>query len=522
MLSPHIFSHFYSVRVQQSIAEVMTWSQRVGSNPIFVFDDQADIYLGYVSPSTLQKNEGGRSLRDIVQHCPILRSETLHLDLQSYDNYDVFLVADTQGICGWCDRNSLSSSFEPAAPPATWQEQLSRFSPWLAHIARAAAETNCRISLVGGAVRDILSHKEALDLDFLVQGSVYALVDLLVKRFQGSCTKEALFEAAHWTTPDECTFDFTVARQEWYASPAELPQTQHGTLRDDILRRDFSINALVLRVHPDGRGDIIDAVNGIQDLQQKKVRVLHKQSFQDDPTRIFRAARYAGRYHLTLSPQTRHLMEQSLAERSLFLLSQPRLGKELQRIFEEANPVSCWQNLIDWSVIAHLFPTSAIELDPVWKIWKQHNSERLPISFSRLCWLHIAHTLSSSQDWIELIAPIKGGKKLWTEHAAKLRGKREQLSRSQSKADWGEVFDKSISELSVYLSLWYPKAVSWWFEHGQHQKTPLTGYTLIQAGCPRGPLIRKALLAAQRSAWLGESESIQNQKAFRVWNSSAQ
>jgi|GEM_PF-3843663 len=527
-LSPHIFSHLYTAKPYLKIEEITIWAEKIGKNPIFLEKEQTTEtpeFHGYILPSSLAQHDQKTQLIEIVQTCPTLSLQTLQVESEQKERHDIFLVRDAKGICGWCDRISLSQKFAPKALPKNWNQELGTFLHWIHRIAETADEVGCRVSLVGGAVRDILYKKQVKDLDFLVQGSVFSLVDALVKKYQGMCTKEPLFEAAHWSTPDRCTFDFTIARREWYPQPAQLPQTQHGTLRDDIMRRDFSINALVINLKADGSAYLIDAVNGIADLQKGELRVLHPQSFSDDPTRIFRAARYASRYNISLERNSLSYLQKVLEDGTLQKLSTSRLGKELQRIFEEADPSQCWKKLRTWKVISYLFPATDIDISDVQQAWITLEQQQLlpsATSFSKLCWLHLAHHLSSAPKWLPLMSGIKGGKKLWTEIASDLGFRKQALNEQTSYAEWGETLYRLSPEAIIYLYLWHPKAVVWWLKTGQSLVIHINGSDLIQAGCPQGPLIRKALLAAQRSAWLGENTQTQLQKAKLVWTETSQ
>ena len=141
ILSPHIFSHFYTARADQKLLAVREWSQKLGTNPIFVLPSNGNIPIGYVHPKTIAQCHEDTLLGDIIQTCPILHAQSIHTDASCYENNDVFLVRNENGICGWCDKTSLSSDFHPKTLPENWNEHLGIFSPWLFHIATAAKES---------------------------------------------------------------------------------------------------------------------------------------------------------------------------------------------------------------------------------------------------------------------------------------------------------------------------------------------------------------------------------------------
>ena len=186
----------------------------------------------------------------------------------------------------------------------------------LRQVAALSAHLGLPAYLVGGFVRDALLKQPINDFDLVVEGDAVKLGRALVKQFGGRLTVHAPFKTAAWFLPvgvgsrygteehrpystPESTIDFIdliSARSETYARPAALPTVKLGTLADDLRRRDFTINALAVRLDGDHFGELSDPLGGRADLQRGLVRVLHSNSFVDDPTRLLRAVRYAERY----------------------------------------------------------------------------------------------------------------------------------------------------------------------------------------------------------------------------------
>lgn len=147
------------------------------------------------------------------------------------------------------------------------------------------------------------------------------------------------------------SIDLATARQESYARPAALPQVQPADIYTDLARRDFSINAMALCLAP--QQDVwLDRYNGQQDIQKKQLCVLHPHSFQDDPTRLFRAARYAARFGFCLAPETFDLIPTGLPH--LTSLSGERIKYELELIFQEPEPEHAIALLQDWQIFRAL------------------------------------------------------------------------------------------------------------------------------------------------------------------------
>jgi len=128
--------------------------------------------------------------------------------------------------------------------------------------------------------------------------------------------------------------DVATARREKYRQPGALPSVEPGRLKDDLLRRDFSINAIAVDVLS---GEFHDPANGVHDIESRHVRVLHEQSFIDDPTRIFRALRLAARLGFTLEAQTAELLHDAVAHGALATVTRERLWRELFLAMDEAD-----------------------------------------------------------------------------------------------------------------------------------------------------------------------------------------
>ena len=152
------------------------------------------------------------------------------------------------------------------------------------------------------------------DLDFTIIGDTIKTAHMLLEQFGGALQTEALFGAAHWTTPTGERIDLTTGRAERYERPGNLPSVCAAPLRQDLQRRDFSINMMALHINPGKWGELVDIQGGLKDLSQKQLRVTSGLSFTDDPTRLFRAARYAARLGLTLHTDTADQLNQALKQ----------------------------------------------------------------------------------------------------------------------------------------------------------------------------------------------------------------
>ncbi len=193
------------------------------------------------------------------------------------------------------------------------------------------------VYLVGGPVRDALLGSPLLDLDFSVVGDAISLGKRLAERAGGKLTAHPQFGTAT-VFISGCRVDLVTARREEYPRPGHLPQVTPGGIEDDLARRDFTINALALRVWPES-GDLLDPMGGLNDLESGTVRVLHVNSFVDDPTRMFRAVRYEQRFHFRIDDDTLMLMASAISLGLMDTVSGDRWMHEIDRILEEADPV---------------------------------------------------------------------------------------------------------------------------------------------------------------------------------------
>ncbi len=188
-----------------------------------------------------------------------------------------------------------------------------------------------RAWLVGGPVRDLLLGRPVTDLDVVVEADAVALA----ARLPAEILKSTAFLTATVRWPDGETWDLATARTETYRAPGALPVARPTELAHDLLRRDFTINGLALSLSPEEWGAVTDVAGGVLDLRFKQIRVIHPNSFRDDPTRLFRAVRYAARLGFRMERVTRSLLDRALRSRLVDKLTPDRLRHELERSWSE-------------------------------------------------------------------------------------------------------------------------------------------------------------------------------------------
>ena len=224
---------------------------------------------------------------------------------------------------------------------------------------------------VGGFVRDLLLGQPNFDVDLVVEGDAIRLAQALAQRFGGRVRSHRRFGTAKWILPESLTLtnddgttyagselpeslDFVTARTEFYEHPTALPTVERSSIKQDLHRRDFTINTLAVRLTPDHWGELLDFYGGRKDLADGMIRVLHSLSFVEDPTRILRAARFEQRFAFRIEPRTEELIAGALD--LLDRVSAERVRHELELILAEAEPERALCRLGELNVLARLHP----------------------------------------------------------------------------------------------------------------------------------------------------------------------
>lgn len=203
----------------------------------------------------------------------------------------------------------------------------------LRRLGDAAANEGVELWLVGGPVRDALLGRPVLDLDLTSEAPAAGLGPRLAERIGGTCGSQSQFGTVKLRLSGR-TLDLATARAEMYPHPASLPViVGDAAITDDLARRDFGINAMAASLHPNRFGELLDTQGGVADLDAGVVRVLHAASFRDDPTRMFRAARYVSRLGFRLGAATRGRLRRNRAY--VRALSAARVRREIERILAE-------------------------------------------------------------------------------------------------------------------------------------------------------------------------------------------
>jgi tRNA nucleotidyltransferase (CCA-adding enzyme) len=193
--------------------------------------------------------------------------------------------------------------------------------------------------LVGGTVRDILLGEESFDVDIAVEGDAIAFAYALARTLGGRATPHERFGTAIVSYGDGERIDVVTTRTEFYDAPGALPTVERAELREDLFRRDFTINAMAASLTVNDIGRLVDPFGGRADLDARVLRVLHNLSFIDDPTRIFRGIRYEARYGFRFDEHSARLVRACIEMGLVGDLSSARLRDELVALLEDPGAV---------------------------------------------------------------------------------------------------------------------------------------------------------------------------------------
>ncbi len=217
----------------------------------------------------------------------------------------------------------------------------------LKKIGEISNRLNIRSYVVGGFVRDLFLNKETKDIDIVVEGDSILLAQEIKKEMNVNIHIYPNFKTCTINYPDGLRIDIASSRREYYKEPASLPKVEIShSLREDLLRRDFTINTLAISINKNSFGKLIDLLGGYKDLKEKRIRVLHKLSFIDDPSRIMRAIRYSSKLKFKIEKETKNLIISTIKTGLFTDARNTRIKEELFMILGDKDTAICGLKLM--------------------------------------------------------------------------------------------------------------------------------------------------------------------------------
>jgi len=368
---------------------------------------------------------------------------------------------------------------------------------------RLADKSDIRVYLVGGIVRDLMLGRPSIDIDIMAEGDAVRLARQLAEKLGARLTVHRAFGTASLKI-DGYGVDLATCRSEDYLCPGALPLVRPGSIRDDLRRRDFTINAMAVCINTPNRGDLTDLFGGRQDLAKGLVRVLHDKSFQDDATRMMRAVRYEQRLGFRLESSTLRLLRRSLD--MLDTISSDRLKHELMLWLDESRPERIIRRAGQLGILGKLHPALAWDLTMSTAFRRAASGDA--IAMSRLCFCLLVYSLNE-EELYELLGRLNltGSRlDLLCHQSLELKGKRGELDRPAIKRSAIYFTLREYDTTAVQANRYYAKApalrrnLGLYIDRLQQVKTSLGGNELLKLGVREGPqvgAVLKKLLAAR-------------------------
>ena len=422
------------------------------------------------------------------------------------------------------------------------QDRLPPEAKNLLHLAgQLGRDLGLPVYAVGGFVRDLLLNRANQDIDLVVEGNGIALAKALaaqlggrVREHQEFLTSVVIFNDAKGR---ESRIDVATARLEYYEYPAALPVVELSSIKMDLYRRDFSINALAVRLDSTPFGQLVDFFGGQRDIKERMIRVLHTLSFVEDPTRCLRAVRFEQRYDFRIGAGSEKLIKNALGLKLMDRLSGPRLFHEFKLICDEDNPLACLERLDQLGILPAIAPHLAFTPG------KKNILEKLQ---DMLSWYRLLYFEKMPQPWLVYFLGLCHGLPYGEtsilyrrmglpenkrndilgqrELMRTVRGRLENQKKRQDEQDvtvsalYGMLAPLSLESLLYLMAETsheeLQKKLSRYITQWRHEKVDITGKDLKSMGLVPGPLFSHILRTVLQAKLDGETPGREEQLAL--------
>ncbi|OGI02685.1 MAG: hypothetical protein A2Y25_11080 [Candidatus Melainabacteria bacterium GWF2_37_15] len=398
---------------------------------------------------------------------------------------------------------------------------------------KVADEANIPIFLIGGIVRDIIISRKNFDVDITVQGNAVEFAKLVQEKCPGICQVKEIHDAFKTAkiqfilndNGDECVkIDLASTRKESYPCPACLPVIEKigCELYEDVIRRDFTINSMALSLNQNSFCQLIDYLSGYSDIHQGLIRILHHNSFIDDPTRIIRALKFSVRFGYKLDDETQKLMHECLNSRRFDNLAGERVKLELKQALN-INNAEVLTRFINENIYRLVDTELEIppNIDDLSKKCEQTVKENMGFLYTdENIWLIYLGVLLLSRETLEKLYMSNQEQEIVI-NADMLAQKKHTLASAKTRFEVYEFFEKSrIESILAFLTKNYDlkDKVDLYLNELQDITLSINGDTLIKMGMQPGPnfgkLLREALRAKINGKIITHEEEIEFAKSF--------
>jgi tRNA nucleotidyltransferase (CCA-adding enzyme) len=374
-------------------------------------------------------------------------------------------------------------------------------------VSEEAAKQERRLYLVGGIVRDLLLGYPNFDLDLVVEGDAVGLAQTVAQSTAAKLLAHQRFGTAKLRY-GSFVLDLATARRETYSKPGALPTVTPGTIKDDLIRRDFSINAMAISLSSSNYGEFVDLYQGRSDLEHRLIRILHPDSFRDDPTRILRGVRYEQRFSFEFEAETARLLKRDIPV--LDTISGDRIRHELELILKERRPELAIKRLGKLGVLQRINPSLKSDL----RIAEQYSRARRlqkPAQLPSLYFCLLVYRFAErdiEQFLARLNMPARLAKS--TRDTRRLKAELRLLDKPSLKPSDIYYLLQQYDSLAIQANSIASESpnvrrnLRLFLTKLRHVKTALDGEELKELGIPAGPEMGKVLLTLHKARLDGE------------------
>lgn len=387
-----------------------------------------------------------------------------------------------------------------------------------------AAEQGVRAFLVGGLVRDLLMNRRNTDVDLVVEGDAIALAEAFAARKGYRVHGHGRFGTAVVQADDGRRLDLATSRIEHYPYPAALPEVEHGSIKADLFRRDFTVNAMAVEVDGEAFGRLLDLFGGLQDLHQATLRVMHSLSFVEDPTRILRGVRFEAELGFAIEPQTERLAKRAVELGLPGRLSGHRLFRDLRYLLDSSAPGSGVGRLHRLDMLR--FVHAGLEGKA-----GERAAQRVSEGEAVLAWYRLLYRSEAVEAWrvglllllweldIDELEPVLADFELRARAVAELAGDRRQAAtvtdtlrrhggpEGDPAARFEALEGLTLAGCLALMAVVEDRvraAISDYLQHQRGLRPALSGDDLIALGVPAGPAVGEWLRELTRARVRGE------------------
>ncbi|MDH4318003.1 MAG: CBS domain-containing protein [Desulfobulbaceae bacterium] len=384
----------------------------------------------------------------------------------------------------------------------------------LRYVGEVAEDLGYSAYVVGGFVRDLLLQVKNLDIDIVIEGDGIAFAGELGKRRKAVVRTHEKFGTATVVLSDTLRLDVATARLEYYEYPAAMPTVQLSSIKLDLYRRDFTINAMAVCLNPGKFGTLLDFFSSQNDLKDRRIRVLHNLSFVEDPTRIFRAVRFEQRLDFAITKHSEKLIKNAVQMNLFNRFSGARFFSELRIILSEDNPLPALRRLGELGLYPYLWPDLRPNLKIDRRVMHVMMQAASAVSWFKLLYLHekcelwMVYLLAiMSRSKVSILinfckrfeVPEKARKKMVSQKVDGERIAEEMLRRPNIKPS--EVYwllnelemEGLLYIITIARKKYIQKAISQYVTGYRHVRPLINGEELMKMGYEPGPKFRVIL-----------------------------